>query len=243
MYNLCLAIVSKLTKVVIAVCRVYVLLLVLISLPSLASGKKHPKSMTLSHINHPVVISKLIPLIEKAYQKLNIETKFVMQPSARNLRVVSMGLADGDVAYSDLLYAKHQDLIKVEPSLVQSIFVLLCAPNVSCDPQVLFDKEQLVALTESSQFGIESWFKQPIACSHYRINDLSSIPRLILDGRIQYGVYVIGKGQEVSEQIKKLTKAELFTTDTYHILHKKFAYMQDDVSKALTQVIAEQAAK
>jgi hypothetical protein len=218
----------------------FVLLLVLVvSASSFATGKKYPKSLTLSHINHPVTINDLIPLLERTYQKLNIETKFVMQPSARNLRVVSMGLADGDVAYSDLLFADNPDLIRVPPNLLKSIFVLLCAPGAECNAQVLFDKEHLVAITQSSQFGVETWYNAPLGAAHYRINDLSSIPRLITDGRLQYGVYVFGEHQVLSDEIKALGIERLFTTDTYHTLHKKFAHIRDDVSRALTEAMAE----
>ncbi|MGJ8680035.1 hypothetical protein [Paraglaciecola sp.] len=222
--------------------KILVLLIGLLSLNIIKlNAQDYPESMTFSYVNHPVIVNKVIPLIEKTYLKLDIKTRFILQPSLRNLKAVNNELVDGDVAYSDLLLKGYDELIKIRPKLMDSVFVLLCKPSIVCNQQVLFDSKQTFAATDSSKSGLDIWFDNTLSASFYAINDLSVIPKLISENRVQYGVYVLGKDQQVPFDVQKLNLAPLFTTSTFHTVHKKYAFMKDEIGQALAISMQEMA--
>lgn len=202
--------------------------------------KAKPKLMTFSYINHPSVVKVLLPLIEETYKRLGIVVNFVEQPSARNLRLASKGVTDGDTAYSDLLVDFYDNLITVGPELIQSHFVLLCHVSVPCDSTVLNNPNKTVVLTDASRDGLEYKLKDQLKSELYSINSLSRIPKLINERRLVYGIYVVADLEANLAEYPNLRFVHLFTTKTHHILNDKYAYMANDVAKSMQQVMKEQ---
>jgi hypothetical protein len=67
----------------------------------------------------------------------------------------------------------------------------------------------------------------------YKINNLSIIPKLLIQERFKYGIYVFGEYQSISPQIQPLKIIELFKTQTHHTVHQKYAFMKEEISAAL----------
>lgn len=202
-----------------------------------------PERMTLSYINHPVIVQQVIPTVRSAYEILGIEVEFVEQPSARNLRQASAGITDGEVAYSDLLVASYPNLLLVEPAFFQSIFVLLCHRTEPCSQEILFDPNNTLVLTDASRNGLESRFGDRIKADMYSINSLKRIPRLIDGRRLRFGIYVTTQGDSSLADYPDLTSIVLFATKTHHVLNDKYSYIAPRVSEALSQVLKEKVTK
>lgn len=196
--------------------------------------------MTFSYVNHPSVVKVLLPLIEESYKRLGITVNFVEQPSARNLRLASKGVTDGDTAYSDLLVDFYDNLITVGPELIQSNFVLLCHVSAQCNASVLEDPNKTVVLTDASRDGLEYKLMDQLKSKLYSINSLSRIPKLIDGRRLVYGIYVVADLQSNLAAYPNLRFVHLFTTKTHHILNDKYAYMANDVAKSMQQVMKKQ---
>jgi hypothetical protein len=192
-----------------------------------------PSHMTFSYVDHPVITHEVIPIIERAYSLMGIKLTFEMHPSSRNLKAVESGIVDGDVAYSDLLLKGYDTLVKIEPPLVTSIFVLLCLPDVRCNQEVLFDDNNVIVSTDTTHKGLLSFYPESLSRSFYTINNLSIIPKLLAQERFQYGIYVFGNSQVLSSDFQHLKVIELFKTQTHHTLHQKHAFMKDEISAAL----------
>ncbi|MFT4938871.1 MAG: hypothetical protein ACI88A_001902 [Paraglaciecola sp.] len=214
-------------------------LLIIAGISSAEDQQVAPPSMLFSYINHPYVIKHLIPTIEKSYALLGIKTEFVEQPSARNLRFVDQGITDGEVAYSDLLVSKYQNLLIVGPVLVSSVFVIICHESVTCGREVLNDKSKVLVLTDATKDGMEVMFKDKFEIELYLINRLNQIPQLLSEGRFQYGIYVIAKEEIGKIKFSKLNYEILFETQTHHIINRKYAHLANAISKAISQVLAE----
>ncbi|NCP66315.1 MAG: hypothetical protein GW763_07705 [Paraglaciecola sp.] len=196
-----------------------------------------PKSMTFSYVNHPVILEQLIPVIREAYASIGISTQFVEQPSDRNLRAIEKGLVDGDVVFSKLLLANHPGLLVIEPALVTSIFILVCQPQIPCEKSVISDNQTLIASTNASHNGLESWYQDELQAQFYYINNLAIIPQLIKEKRFDYGIYIL-----TPELIEKAGAVdfryyELFRTSSYHILHPKYAFLKTEIEQAIRGVL------
>ena len=207
---------------------------------SLAHGAEQtrPLHMTFSYVNHPVIIDELIPLVRQSYASLGIATSYVEQPSDRNLKAISQGLLDGDVVFSELLLKDYEDLVVVEPPLVESVFVLLCQQQLPCSSNTIKDPSKLLVATDASHHGLKSWFGEKLKVDIYHINNLAIIPQLITERRFEYGIYIFSAQQLAAGKQGDFNFAELFRTNSFHILHPKYAYLKDDVSKAIKQIMA-----
>lgn len=197
-----------------------------------ANAHDKPTRMTFSYVDHPVIVNDLIPIVQRAYLELGIQLKLVVHPSSRNLKAVESGKVDGDIAYSDLLLKGHDTLVKIEPALVTSVFVLLCQTDVPCSKQVLFNNNVIVS-TDTTYQGLLNFYQAPLSNAFYTINNLSIIPELLIQKRFKYGIYVLGESQSMSPQIQQLKVIELFKTQTHLTIHQKYTFMKEEISAAL----------
>ena len=211
-------------------CKVFSVSLLL---PFSLYAQDKPTHMIFSYVDHPVIVNDIIPIVQRAYLEVGIQIELVMLPSSRNLKAVESGKVDGDIAYSDLLLKGHDSLIKIEPQLTTSIFVLLCLPDVQCNQEVLFDNNNAIVSTDTTHQGLMSFYPQPLSDAFYTINNLSIIPNLLVQNRFQYGVYVLGEFQTMSPDIQQLKMVELFKTQTHHTIHQKYAFMKEEIGAAL----------
>lgn len=192
-----------------------------------------PEVMTISYVNHPYIVKRVLPLLKEAYEDIGINVDFVRQPSKRNLRLLSKGLTDADAAYSDLLVAEYDNITTVGPAFLDSIFVLLCHSGVPCSKDVLFDSENTVIITDASQDGVKAIFGEAVNARFYSINSLDRIPKLIDGERANYGVYVFTKSGLANAQFPTLNAVELFITQTYHVIHKRHAHLVKSLDRAI----------
>lgn len=202
-------------------------------------AEEWPTTMTFSYISHPVIVNEIIPIIRETYAHLGVTVAFEEQPSARNLLLVSSGVSDGEVAYSDLLFKKYSNLVVVGPSFVSSQFVLLCQSKLPCNKDIIFDSNNTIVMTEATLGGMKIKYEDTFTATPYVINRLQRVPKLLHDNRFDYGFYVVTDREQGLKGFESLQKVHLFSTQTHHILNDKFAFMKDDVSRVLTQVIAE----
>ena len=205
--------------------------------------QQRPKKLVFSHVNHPVIIHQLIPMIREVYAGLGINTVFIEQPSDRNLKAINKGLLDGDVVYSDLLLRGYDNLVIVQPPLVTSVFVLLCQPEARCEQQVLGDENTLVVSTDASYHGVNSWYGDSVKAEFYHINNLSIIPDLIAEKRFQYGIYIFSAEQIAQGTQNKVNYHELFRTNSYHILNPRYAFLKDEVGRGIIRMLEQKKAE
>lgn len=198
-----------------------------------SSDTERAQILTLSYVKHPIIEQEIIPLLEDAYAELDIQVKFIEQPSARNLLQASRGITDGDVAYSDLLVKRYPNLLKVEPGFLDSQFVLLCRASRLCSPDILRDADAVVVLTDATRDGMKAIFSDDLRARLYAINYLHMIPELIDGEKFDYGVYVTTTAGLGLQPFAKLQSVKLFKTRTHHILHEKHRELVPRISEAI----------
>lgn len=198
-----------------------------------------PESITLSYISHPFIEDNVVPLMQRVYGELGIQVEFVLQPSQRNMYLASTGQTDGEVAYSELLINDHDNLVKVGSSLIDSQFTLLCHDSVKCDVAVLGDREINVLITDASHGGMKHHYGNEFLANPYFISTLSSIPKLVEQERLYYGIYVTTKNDLSLEKYHHLNRQYLFSTATYHVLNDKLKHLVPLVSDKMEKYAAQ----
>lgn len=204
-----------------------------------ANAEEKPVQMSMSYISHPVITGELIPLIEQSYRTLGIKTIFTEQPSAKNLKLVSEGVSDAEVAYSELLLEGYPNLVMVGPPLVTSVFVLLCVETVTCEASQLSDPNLSLVLTAASLAGMKSKYAAGFKIKPYVIKRLQDVPKLLSQKRFTRGIYVITDRQLGLAEFEELKYSELFTSGTYHIINSKFSFMKEEIDQAIRETLRE----
>jgi hypothetical protein len=83
----------------------------------------------------------------------------------------------------------------------------------------LFDDNNVIVSPGKTHKGLLSFYLQSPSRSLNTIKNLSSIPKLLAQGRFQYGIYVFGGSQVLSSGFQHLKAIELFKTQAHHTLH------------------------
>lgn len=198
-----------------------------------------PEEMIFSYVDHPTMVERLIPITRAAYEKLGISTRYVIQPSNRNLRFVDDGSVDGDVGYMKLVIGGYPNVMPVPPAVVSGIFVLLCAPSIDCEPSLLTESNVTVAMTSAIQKGIVGHYGNEFSAKLYIVNNISVLPELLKKNRVRYAIYATSPDQMWRLKEEAFNHRILFDANVYHIINRKYAHMQHMISKALAESIAE----
>ncbi|MEP1447438.1 MAG: hypothetical protein ABJK37_15145 [Paraglaciecola sp.] len=209
----------------------------------IAREQKRPTDMIFSYVEHPTMINYLLPLIKASYGKMGIETHFVPQPSNRNLRLVEEAKIDGDVGYMRIVLGGYNNLITVEPPVVLGIFTLLCQPGLACNADVLADEKLTIVTTSATQTGLLKGYKGVVNAGFYEVNNISVIPDFVSVKRFKYAIYPTSEKDLWRLNTANLNYVKLFDSNLYHVLHKKYQFMADEVEIALTQTIQEMKIK
>jgi hypothetical protein len=192
-------------------------------------------------VRHPVIVKKLIPIIKETYARIGIEIELVPQPSKRNLKLVSSGLVDGEVAFTEALAHGYTNLLIVKPILSQGKFVLLCRKHLACNESVLANEDQTVVITDTSLTRLKQLFSERLKVDFYPINEINKIPTLVFQKRFDYGVYILNINNKEAPFPESISFYTLHKTNTVHILNDRLAYIEDMVSRSLTEVLAEKS--
>lgn len=206
---------------------------------ALARTNEIPAIMTVSYVNHPHIIEKFLPVIDAAYASLGIKAEFVLQPSKRNLHLLADGVIDAEAAFSDLLITPHPNLIAIGPSLGQSIFILICHKSVTCQQSILMDSTKQIVMTDSSKDGLMLTYGASLKAITYAINSLERIPKLLDGQRFSYGIYVVSDLESALKAYPDLQIAELYRTQTHHILNDKYAFLAERLGQAISEHLAK----
>lgn len=87
-------------------------LALIVSLLALGQGESHaasvekPDKLVLGYVNHPIMKSRMIPLMQRVYSVLGVKTVFIEMPSHREMLLLSEGKIDGVVAGSEALFSQ-----------------------------------------------------------------------------------------------------------------------------------------
>lgn len=222
--------------------RFYLVLLFLCVVKQAGAEQTKPEKLTFSYVRHPVIVKKLIPIIKETYARIGIEIELLPQPSKRNLKLVSSGLVDGEVAFTEALAHGYTNLLIIKPRLSQGKFVLLCRKPLACNQSVLADEDQTVVVTDTSLTRLQQLFSERLKVDFYPINEINKIPKLVFQKRFDYGIYILNINSKEAPYPELIDFYVLHNTNTVHILNDKLTYIEEMVSKSLAEVLAEKSA-
>ena len=200
-------------------------------------GAAEPSPMIISYVPHSAVENIYKPLIEQAYNELNIPVRFEKVSDDRSLRLLENNVTDADVVRIETVLSDYPNIIAVEPALGRVDFVLYCRPDVPCDPQKL-TSGALIGLV-----GATSYFDNVLsldALMVIRLNNYAQLAALFNAGRLDYAVDVIDSFEGGKAVITREHKsAILFSAEGFHLLHKRHKQLAQRLSPVLARLLSK----
>ncbi|KZN29735.1 hypothetical protein N475_05405 [Pseudoalteromonas luteoviolacea DSM 6061] len=193
--------------------------------------------LTISYIDHPSILNKALPLIEKAYQAENINVDFVAIPSHRLINEIQSQHTDGDVILAKEIFAPYKELIAVGPPLTKVQFVLLCVESVPCNQRVIQTSPKTILATDESMRVILNKFPTSRRNRYYQLNQLGRLPHLLQEQRFEYAIYVMSSSWPIPQALEHLNRHVLFESHAYHVVHKKHAALAEKIAVRITEIL------
>ncbi|MCF2857638.1 hypothetical protein L1286_09160 [Pseudoalteromonas sp. SMS1] len=217
-------------------------LILMFSVASFATDKRTDAAkLTISYIDHPSVVNKALPLIEKAYKAEKISVDFVAIPSHRLINEIQSQHTDGDVILAKEIFAPYKELIAVGPPLTKVQFVLLCVEKVPCNQRVIQTSPKTILATDESMRVILNKFPTSRRNRYYQLNQLGRLPHLLQEQRFEYAIYVMSSSWPIPQALEHLNRHVLFETHAYHVVHKKHAEIADKIAGRITEILDSNA--
>jgi len=216
--------------------RLIILLIGLISPPYLKAEPALPKSLVLSYANHPAVIQYHLPVIKQAYEKLGIAVEFIILPFERDLMLIAKGATDGDVIRALPRIQKYKNLITVGQPLDNVRFAIFCRIGKTCTSEILYNPENIILVgLNINTFDFSANWRAKV----YKVGIFEKFYSLFKSKRFDYFVYVLTKSESYQHNFEDVNSFMLADSPAYHVLHKKYSFMQEQVSNAIKQVLVE----
>ncbi|TWX68065.1 hypothetical protein ESZ36_12420 [Colwellia demingiae] len=213
-----------------------ILLTCVILSPYLVAETTLPKHLIFGYNYHPAVIQYHIPIIRQAYKNLGIATEFVAMPIERDLMQTSKGIIDGNVIKPLFRIKQYENLIAVSQPIDNARFVVFCRVSKPCNPNILQNPKNTILMGVGSKVFAYSddWHAQV-----YKISDLGNFKELFESKKFDYFTYVLSQKTHYQHNFKNVKYFILYEEQVYHVLHKKYAFMQEQVNNAIKQILAE----
>lgn len=195
-----------------------------------ANGKEVEPTFRISHFHHPEM-EAFKALMRGTYQRLNTSVTFHELPAARGVVQLNNGFYDADVVRLSTSLEGFDNVLKIEPALVDAEILLLCLMNTPCEQTVLNDEHLLIASNLGNQHALSDI---PIKAKvlHDETNT-HSLDMLRL-GRVDYVIY--GSNRHFREQLAtEFLVVVLKEQRMYHIINKKHASLKPQIEAALAQ--------
>jgi len=144
------------------------------------------QALMVSHVKHPAVTKKYLPVVKAMYQQANIDTKlFLVNNSPRSVKALNEGFFDADIG-KILSSIKGQENIIYVPTPIASVgLYLVCRKQIVCDKKVLDDSRNIIA----SRFNREMLTNiLPIRASISQILSQKRINKMLRIGRVNYSL-------------------------------------------------------
>ncbi|WP_462163409.1 hypothetical protein [Pseudoalteromonas xiamenensis] len=200
-----------------------------------ASEQKAATQLRISYLNHPSVLSFALPIVKSAYLRAGIDAEFIELPAHRLLQEIDAGHTDGDVIHAQEIFTPFSNIMKVGPPLTRVEYLLLCAPDVPCDNSVLISSPETIVATDQSKRVITSQYPSARNRNFYPLNFLGKLPELLNTHRFNYAIYIVSSEWPLPESLQHLQMHPLFSSEAYHILHKRFAKLAPVIGKAIEE--------
>jgi hypothetical protein len=199
------------------------------SVPVPVPVPQQTQSLLFSHVEHP---DSDVPvnMLKRAYASIGIEVTFSSSTNGRDaLLLLKNGMIDGDIARLHSFAQRSDDLIAIEPSIMEGQLFLVCAKGVECNRQ-LVERNDILMLTNMPFNKIFRENNINVMTGSYG-TFTKNIEYLKLH-RADYLLYG-GTMNDISRIDTEFTVIPILSFPLYHILHKRYSHLVPELEKAL----------
>ena len=219
-------------------CVLTLLLVVSTSSVGLSTDISKPydgRRITLSVIDHPVIVDKFSPTVLAAYRQLGIKVKLELVTGGRGLIESSEGRTDGELVRAAVIEKYTDRLLRIPVSLGVIRAKLYCHQKVLCDLKVLDDPLTTVGVVTGNNAMTD--LLEHRQATVITIPDLGNLQKMLEMGRFKY---IIGFEHDAgfkfiySERFQ-IAPGEFYEVDVFHYIHEKHRALLPTLTAAMQQ--------
>lgn len=190
-----------------------------------------PKVMRLSYVSHPAVDNFFIPLIQKSYERLGVETHFISVEAERGYLLLEDGLVDGDVIRSKMAIDTVKTLVPVV--LLDEVSAELhCRPEIHCTLEDLNNENITIFFPETVR-GLKA-LGLSIKAKTYHLRDWTQLIQLYKANRVDRFLWLSSALScdrlMINTKVIPLSAAPI---RFYHVVHESKSHITEKLKVAI----------
>ncbi|WP_100641916.1 hypothetical protein [Alteromonas facilis] len=180
-------------------------------------------------------IDKFKTIVEKSYQDIGIDIEFVeMAVAERAYLELNAGHLDAEVARAKQNAQHYENVVVIEPHILEANMYLLCKPERVCDTSVFTDEKVWIIATRAITALLPEEISETLSARFYDMGNVKSVYSMFESERFDYAV--ISVDQDQLPALKRAYQSHLLTVvKGYHIINKKHAALADKLSEAIAR--------
>lgn len=133
------------------------------------------------------VSERILPVIEKMYEKIDVSVNWVEFPVERSMVELSKGNIDGAMLLPLLAKERYPDLLFLTSHPIKMNVFLVCELTLDCDKSILKSKANtLIAPSIASHMMVRKQYSAKLR----QIENVNELQALITSGRFDYAITV-----------------------------------------------------
>jgi len=188
-------------------------------------------TLLFTYLDHPDA-EKATDVLKRAYASIGVDTTFSATPDGRDsLTLLKKEMIDGDVARQSAFGQLFDDLIVVEPSIMDGQLFLVCSKGVECHRE-LVERDDILMLTNMPFDAIFRENNIKVMTGSYGTFN-KNIEYLKLN-RASYLLFG-GTTSDKSRIDADFTVIPIVSFPLHHILHKRYSHLLPDLEQAINE--------
>ena len=168
-----------------------------------------------------------------AYNQLGYKVLFEPILTARARKMLDADQLDAIMIAEKEIEQVHNDILRIPVMLAKGSLMLYCNKRVKCKVSELNNSDNIVGvITGNSMSG--NYMRQMRASTH-TLRSSESLGNMLIKERLDYVLLVFEEqfGNVSGFDASQYQKVEVFRSEGYHYVHKKYEYLLPDLTKAL----------
>lgn len=221
----------------------YIFLTLLMSWNSCAYSSELAKRFYIGHVDHPNVFI-LNTILQRSYQDIGIETEFIKMGAKRGIKLVNSGELDADSVRNKRVNTLFNNIIVIQPALVEVELLLLCDKTVRCDKAVLTEpslsnqNNELIIATALQLSTVRQWHQSVEDDNFYLLDDYKQFYSLIEKQRFKYALYDIQVDRNLDNIRNRFNTLVLGQFSAHHVINKKHQAIAQALSQSIQHNLA-----
>jgi len=168
-----------------------------------------------------------------AYNQLGYKVLFEPILTARARKMVNAGQLDALMLAEKVVEEAHNDILRVPIMLAKGSLMLYCNKRVKCKTSELNNSDNIVGVISGD--SMSGKYMRQMRASTHAIRSSESLTNMLIKERLDYILLVFEEqfGTVSGLDVSQYQKVEVYRSEGYHYVHKKYEYLLPDLTLAM----------